>query len=146
MEWVVGFPRRWWSAGFLAILWGSVAFGLALNFLLGLNPMSVIGLAVYFGVAGTIALPGIFAYSFLTPSTARLGILPDGVIIEVGSPKYPQAGFRQGYRWADLRLRGRLLILPPLRPRTPRWVRLSAAQFARIAPRMPSSPAAQVPV
>jgi hypothetical protein len=135
VEWVAGFPRRWWSAGFLAILWGSGVVGVVGAYVLGYGPMSVWGLPLYFGIAAAIGVPGIVAYMFLMPSTARLGIMPDGVIVEAAT-RYLPYGLRQGYRWGDLRLDGSSLILPRISQRTPRSLRLTALQVARIAPRM----------
>jgi hypothetical protein len=137
VDWVAGFSHRWWSAGFLAILWGSTVIGLTVNFVLGYGPMSWIGLAFYLGVTGAIAFPGIFAYSFLVPTTARLGIMSDGIIVEAASVRLRNYGFRQGCRWGDLRLLGNRLVLPRIHPRAPRSVRLTAHQLTLIAPRVP---------
>jgi hypothetical protein len=63
--------------------------------------------------------------------------MPEGIIVEVMFARYPHLGFRQAYRWTDVQLRGRVLRLPKVSPRTPRWLRLSASQFDRIAPRVP---------
>ncbi len=124
----------------MVVIFASAAVGLAVTSLRGLSPhgqLTELGLLVYFGIAGAIGIPGIFAYSFLMPSTARLGIMVDGVIIEATSSKYPHLGFRQGYRWAEVRLKGRsLILLPKVRPRAPRSLRLTAAQLERLAPRL----------
>jgi hypothetical protein len=134
VEWVAGFPRRWWSAGFLAILWGSVAVGVVGAYVLGYGPMSMWGLPLYVAIAALIGVPSIVAYMFLMPSTARLGIMDDGLILEAGSSKAPRSGVRQGYRWSDLRLDGARLVLPRVRPSMVSSFRLTAAQFERIAP------------
>ncbi len=138
VEWVPGLSPRWWSAGFLMILWGAVAVALLVTSLRGFwqhGQLTGAGFLVYFGIAGAISIPGILAYSFLVPTTARLGITTDGVIVEAVSAKY-RYGFRQGYRWGDLQLRDGLLLLPRIRPRAPRSLRLTATQLARIAPRI----------
>lgn len=94
------------------------------------------GLLVYLGVSAAIAFPGILAFSYLVPTTARVGIMSAGIIVEAVSRRYPGLGFRQGYRWRDIELRGGRLMLPRIRPRAPRSLRLTAPQLARIAPRI----------
>src|SRR5579863_229333 len=83
---------------------------------------SASAILVALAVSAAIGLPGGLTYAILMPSTARLGIMPDGIIVDATSSKSPHFGFRQGYRWADLQLRGRSLVLPNIRQRAPRFL------------------------
>jgi len=135
VDWVPGFSRRWWATGFFSILYGSMAVAQLVAYALGLwshQDTSWTALFLSLGISAAIGLPGAFCYAILIPSTARLGIMADGVIVEAAS-RYPQYGFRQGYRWGDLQLRGRSLILPPIRPRAPRSLHLTGAQLEQVA-------------
>jgi hypothetical protein len=51
----------------------------------------------YFSVAD-LGFPGIFAYTYLVPKTARLGIMSNGLILEALSVRFRDCGFCQGYR------------------------------------------------
>jgi hypothetical protein len=139
VEWVPGYPQRWRVAGLLVILWGAVGVAIAVTSLLGLSQHggpSETGSVIYVLVSGGILFPGVFAYSRFMPTTARLGIMPEGVIVEAGFPNFPGSVFRQGYRWGELELEGRCLLLPQIRSRAPRMLRLSAAQLDRLGPRI----------
>lgn len=135
VDWVPGFSRGWWVTGFEAILFGGIGVGSFVTYLLGLDSRGQFagwGLLVYVGVASPIVIFGLVAYPYLMPSTARLGVMSEGIIVEAGSPKYPWSGFQQAYRWGDAKLQGNLLTLPWVRSKIPRSIRLRRAQADRV--------------
>jgi hypothetical protein len=136
VEWVTGFPRGTYTAGLFCVLLAAYVAGIAPAAGLGgwpLSPLNPAAVLVVIGAMVIFAVPASIAYAVLMPTQASLGLLPDGVIVEMSSPLKT---VRQGYRWGDVRLRGRSLVLSRARPWTPRALRLTAAQFARIAPRI----------
>ncbi len=135
MEWIRGFPRGTYTAGHFGVLLASYAAGIALAAELDAwphSPLNSVDLLVLLGSIALFGAPASLAYFLLMPTQANLGIMPDGVIVEMTSPFRT---FRQAYRWNDLKLRGHSLIIPQANGRP---LRLSRAQLKSVAPWIPA--------
>lgn len=134
IDWITGFVWTRWTLGYGAVLFGSLLGSDYLAIALGVRsklPLSVA--TILYAVIGTaIVIPAVLGYCFLTPSPANLGVLGDGLIVEIGSPTASRFAFRQGYRWSELRLSGRTLVLSRKNSTAPRSLRLTAFQAARL--------------
>jgi hypothetical protein len=136
VEWVPGFPSGSRAAGQLLVWFVAFTAGTGLASKFGGWPYPLHTLTDWLILIAAMAVclvPATLAYWFMAPTAASLGIMSDGLIVKAGSG---QLGFCQGYRWADLRLRGRYLILPRIPPTVLIPLRLTATQFARVASRI----------
>lgn len=139
VEWVAGISRRWWNAGFLTVMLGSGFSGDLLGDgvrLLPQSPPSILLALAPFLFAVAIGLPALYLYFRFVPTLATIGIMNEGLIVDFGRPSAGPTGFRQGYRWEELRWRGRRLLLPVIRPAAPRSLRLTALQHDRVGRRI----------
>ncbi|MCI4357037.1 MAG: hypothetical protein L3K18_07855 [Thermoplasmata archaeon] len=135
VEWVPGMSRRWWSAGFISILLGSGFLGDLLGNGFRFPPQSPPPLTDWLAsvaLAVVVGLPAMLAYLRVVPTIASVGIMDEGLIVDFGRPSSAMPGFRQGYRWAELRRRGRRVLLPEVRPTAPKSLRLGGVQFERL--------------
>ena len=155
MEWTEGPSRALWRIGYLAAAYGSLAGGLVLAWRLVLVPgasVSILNAGVMVGIAAAVMLPVTVAFLWFAPTPARVGVIEDGILVELGSPRVPALRIRQGYRWRELRLAGNRLVLPR-RGRAPRSLRLTRAQAKQLETRIaghvgsaPGAPGAPGPV
>jgi hypothetical protein len=122
----------------MVTLFSSYTAGLVVTSWLGFWPtpfLAPIDLLVLIGFMALFAGLSTTAFWLLVPSPARLGIMEEGVIVEIGTRPF---GVHQGYRWSELRLQGRALVLPRKGPRLLRSLRLTMVQWERLAPRFAS--------
>ena len=139
VEWISGFPQATWTGGYMLVLFGTYLAGFATADAFGVGPQYAWPLTDFLltiGAMGAFTVPAVVAYVLLVPTPSTLGLMPDGLIVSLGSSRF---AFRQGYRWADLRLRGRSLILPRVRLIGPRSLRLTVTQRERLASRIAPS-------
>lgn len=112
-------------------LWSQGAFPRAeVSFLATLAALGAV-------VAGT--LPVVIAYLWLTPTPAALGLWDDGLVVQLTSARVPSLGFRQAYRWRELRLDRTGLHLPKRGRRSVRTLRPTRAQRAALAAYLPGA-------
>jgi hypothetical protein len=141
IEWVPGYPQSRWLGGFLLVLFGSMVAGETLA-------SSLAAVAEHYPVltgpllAATLTVaiggPALVAYYVLMPFPVTLGFMSDGLVVEVRSSRAARPARRWAWRWGELRLHGRRLVLPRTHRSASHSIRLTTAQISRLGQLVPA--------
>jgi hypothetical protein len=136
IEWVPGFPHSRWLGGFLLVLFGSMVAGESVASWLASAAQHPPVLTVpLFAATLAVAIggPASAAYYFLMPFPVTLGVMSEGLIVDVRSSRAPRPVRRWAWPWGELRLHGRRLVLSRSHGSAPRSIRLTTAQVRRLS-------------
>ena len=137
IEWVPGFPPGRWLGGLLLVLFGSMIAGesLASSLTTAAQHYPVLNVPLLAATL-TVAIggPASAAYFFLMPFPVTLGVMSEGLIVELLSSRAPRPARRWAWPWGELRLHGRRLVPSRMHRFAPRSIRLTTAQVRRLGP------------
>lgn len=126
--WVPASASRTTEAKPLLVVLGLWTAGAALAFaVVHYGPAGRVGLLAY-GLGAAAFIPGAFLLLASLPFRGQLGIAEEGILLEPHRRAAVAGGATRAYRWTDIRLRGRRLMVPGTR-----WgVTLSEAHLRRL--------------
>ena len=133
VDWVPGSrPGGWTIALGLVILGTQALAAVVLLLLLGGSAFDGWNAIAGLAVEGVVVLSSLLAFLWLAPAPVNLGFAEEGVIVEPGRRVASSWLTARGYRWGEVALMGRRMVVRPAGPRRIRSVALNPAQITRL--------------